>query len=112
MENSGRIEKVEPPIGLAGGACAIGLVAVFVAIRFMSLFMDIAWLTRLFATLIPISAAFIILHRSAWHRELPAVTRILFMLLSACIIYVVVLALLGFGMLVAAAFFGNGMVST
>jgi len=112
MEESPRIEKVEPPIGLAGGACAIGLVVVFAAVRFISLFIDIAWLTWLFATIIPISAAFVILQRSAWHQGLPTVTRILFMLLSACIIYAVVLAVLGFGMLGAAMFFGNGMVSS
>jgi hypothetical protein len=112
MEKDAHIEKVEPPIGLAVVACAICLVAILFAVKFVSRFIDIAWLTWLFATFIPIIVAFVILHRSAWHQELSTVTRILSLLLSACIIYVVVLAVLGFGVMVAATFFGNDMISS
>ena len=112
MENPEHIEKVEPPIGLAGFACAVCLLVTFFAIQFLSRFIDVEWLTWFFATFIPITASFIILHRSAWHQELSTMTRIFSLLLSACIIYLIVLAVFGLAVIVASVFFANGMISS
>jgi hypothetical protein len=112
MERSEHIERVEPPIGLAGGVCAICLVATFLAGWIVSRFIDVQWVTWFLAVSIPVSVTFMILYRSAWHQELPRITRILSMILSAMIIYIVVLLLVGLAVTLAAAFFGNGMVSS
>lgn len=105
-------ENRQPPIGLATVACLVCLALVHLATRPFIGFLDpwkIQWLLQV---ALPVAVAFFILYRSAWHQELPRVTRILSMLLSAGILYVVVLAGAAITVMVASVFFGNGMVSS
>jgi hypothetical protein len=111
METTEHIEKVEPPIGLAGGVCALCLVATFLAISIISRFMDIRWMNWFFAVSIPLSVTFVVLYRSSWHREQSKMTRILSMILSACIIYTVVLVIEAFGVVLASFIFAGNMVA-
>ncbi|HTB83837.1 MAG TPA: hypothetical protein VK742_09305 [Candidatus Sulfotelmatobacter sp.] len=106
------MEQDEPRIGLAGIACAISFMLAFPAVQYLSGFTHDTWSPVILAFFIPIMVTFLILHSSAWHLELSPVTRILSMLLSALIIYAVVLAMLALAVMAAAMFFGNGMVST
>ena len=113
MKKDEHIEKVEPPIGLAGGVCAISLVASLFGIRYLSHLFDAqGWMTWFFAVSIPASLTFIVLYRSSWHRELPKTTRVLSMILSALIICAVVLLVAVLVVICAAVFFGNGMISS
>jgi hypothetical protein len=112
MSDNEQTEPIQPPIGLAGFACVTSLLATFFVIRFTTRFIDIEWLTWFFAAFIPVLITFVILHRSAWHQELSTVARIFSLLLSACLIYAIVLAFLGLAVIVSSVFFHNGMISS
>lgn len=112
MEENEQLEKIAPPIGLAGFFCAVSLLAAWMIARLVDHFTDVEWLAWFIRIFIPTLAAFTLLYRSAWHRELSVATRILSLLLSACVIYVVVLILFALAVIAAAVFFGNGMVSS
>ena len=111
MSNNEQTEESQPPIGLAGLACFGTLAVVYLAtsplIGFQGIW-GILWLLDFF---IPVLAAFVILYRSSWHRELPNVTRILSMMLSSCIIYAVVFIAGALIVAIASVFFSGSMVS-
>jgi hypothetical protein len=111
MSNNEQSAESQPPIGLAGLACFGSLAIVYLATRPF-----IEWLERweiqwLLYISIPIVIPFIILYRSSWHQELPRPTRILSMLLSACIIFALVLTIGALAVIVASVFFSGSMVS-
>ena len=112
MDHSQQKQDSRPPIGIAGVACLACLAVVCLATRPFIGFLDhwgIQWL--LYASL-PVVTAFVILYRSSWHPELPRVTRILSMILSACIIYGVVLLAGALTIAIASIFFSSNMVSS
>jgi hypothetical protein len=80
-------EASQPPIGIAAFACMVCLGVVYLAARPVVSWLHIWWAGVLIYSVIPISVAFIILYRSSWHHELPSVKRILFMILSSCIVF-------------------------
>jgi len=104
-------EQRPPPIGLAGIACFVCLAVVYLAARPFIGFLDRWGIQWAFYISLPIATAFTILYRSSWHQELPSVTRILSMILSSCIIFVVALLLGALAVVVVSVFFSGGMVS-
>jgi cation transport ATPase len=112
MDTDKPVENVAPPIGMAAGACAICFMIALLALKFISISAGNLWPACILSVCIPIVIAFYILHRSAWHRELSGGIRFMSTLLSACIIYAVIVAMSVFTVIVAAMFFGNGMLSS
>jgi hypothetical protein len=106
------VEKVEPPIGRAAAACAVCFIGALAALKFISIPAGDLWPACILSVCIPIVIAFYILHCSAWHRELSGGIRFMSTLLSACIIYAVIVAMAAFTVIAAAMFFGNGMLSS
>jgi len=110
--NVSRQDQVsQPPIGIAGFVCLLCFVVTCWISRLLENLYNGSWVYGLLSISFPLSVTFIILYRSSWHRELPTVTRILSMVLSAFIIFGVVL--LVSGLLVAAfcVFVSGSMVS-
>jgi hypothetical protein len=110
-DNNKQTEAGQPPIGIAGLACFGCLAVVYLATRPVIGFLDRWGIQWLLYTLIPISAVFVILYRSSWHRELPTITRTLSMLLSAAIIFVTVFLVAGLLAAGVCIFISGGMVS-
>jgi hypothetical protein len=104
-------EESQSPIALASLACFGSLAVVCIATKPFIEFLDIWKLQWLLYISIPIVVPFIILYRSSWHRELPGVTRTLSILLSACIIYVVVVIVGALALAITSVFFSGNMVS-
>lgn len=112
MSNNEQPEASRPPIGIAGISCFGCLPVVYLATRPFIGFLDKWGIQWLLYTSIPILIAFIVLYRSSWHRELPTVTRILSMLLSAVIIFTVALLFVGLLMAGICIFIGGDMISS
>jgi hypothetical protein len=112
MNKNEVVEKVDPPIGRAAAACAVCFIIALVALKFMSIPAGNLWPACILSVCIPIVIALYILHRSAWHRELSGGIRFMSMLLSACLIYAVVIAASALAVIAATMFFGNGMISS
>jgi hypothetical protein len=112
MSNTEQTETSQPPIGIAGFSCFGCLAVVYLTTRPFIGFLDKWGIQWLLYISIPILVAFIILYRSSWHRELPAVTRTLFMLLSAVIIFVAALLFAALLMAGVCMFIGGDMISS
>jgi hypothetical protein len=100
-------EVRQQAIGIAGFACLICFLAVYLAARPLVLWLSVWWAGVPIYSVVPIGVAFVILYRSAWHEELPRVTRILSMILSSCIIFAADLLMIG----IVAVVLMSGMLS-
>jgi hypothetical protein len=98
-----------PPFLIAGLGCLFCLPVIYLTTRPLFWLLHharwVVWPFFTLWTLVPIMVAFVVLYRSAWHREWPRSRRIFSMIFSSCIIFgvdlVVVVMLLAAGCLIA-----------
>jgi len=97
MSDNEPLNGKAPLFLIAGIACLLCLPGVYLATRPLIWLLHTRWAVwPLFTlwTFVPVSAAFMVLYLSGWHREWPKVRRIFSMILSSCIIFGVDLLLL------------------
>ena len=111
MNDDEQPEQYQPPIGLAGLACLGCLGIVYLASRPCIGFLDRWGIEWVLYICMPFVTAFFILDASLWHREWGGVRRTLFMLLSACVVYIVAILVAGFAVVLASFVFGGSMVA-
>ena len=87
MDNLEQTEKADAPIGFAAFACLVCFAVIWWLTSFVGRHFNIAWVIWPISIVSSLSVTFFILYRSAWHRELPTITRVLSMLLSSVIIF-------------------------
>src|ERR1700733_8075012 len=108
MDDNEIVDGKVPPFLAAGVVCLLCLPIIFLGTR------PLIWLLHargavwpLFTlwTLVPVSAAFVVLYRSAWHREWSRSRRVYSMIFSSCVIFgvdlLVAVMLLATGCLIA-----------
>lgn len=108
MDDNETMDGKAPPFLIAGLACLLCLPIIYLATRPLIWLLQARWVVwPLFTlwTFVPVSAAFMVLYRSAWHREWPRNRRIFSMIFSSCVIFgvdlLVVIMLLAVGCLIA-----------
>jgi hypothetical protein len=74
-------------IGIASFACFVSLILIYWVTRPVVELFNIWWAELLVYGIIPTSAAFIILYRSSWHREMTGAARTGSLLLLSCVIF-------------------------
>ncbi|MEY4916339.1 MAG: hypothetical protein RL616_252 [Verrucomicrobiota bacterium] len=104
MKPTGESNRDQAPIGMSAVVCVAGFLLAQSLSKIVHLDEDWDWIL---IPVISIFATFVVLHRSAWRRELSKFTRTLSLLLTACIIFAVVLAG-GFLVLATASIFVSG----
>jgi hypothetical protein len=113
MSDNEKLDEKMPLFLMAAVACFLCLPALYLATRPLIWLLHSRWAVwPLFTlwTFIPVLAAFVVLYRSAWHREWPRVQRIFSMIFSACIIFGVDMLFLAFLIVAACLVMGLGRV--
>jgi hypothetical protein len=90
MSRNEQMDENVPPLLSAGLACLACVPIVYLATRpivWLTLVPGVQWLVVGLFTILPVSVAFIVLYRSAWHEERPRLKRIFSAMMSACIIF-------------------------
>lgn len=91
------INESTSPMLIAGLACFLSLPVVYLTTRPVVWLINapwMAWLQLGIFAIAPVTVAFIVLYRCAWHDDRPRVRRILSTILSACLIFGIVLILI------------------
>jgi hypothetical protein len=108
MDDNEIIDGKAPPFLIAGLVCLLCLPVIYLVTRPLIWLLHAHWAVWPLVTLwilIPAAAAFVVLYRSAWHREWPRNRRIFSVIFSSCVIFgvdlVVVVMLLAAGCLIA-----------
>lgn len=73
----------------AGFACLVSWAIIYFATRpviWLDHLPGLAWLLLVLFTVLPLAVVFLILYFSAWHREFPAVRRVISVAFSSCLI--------------------------
>jgi len=100
--------EAQSPVQASGVTALVSFILVYwLDSRFVSS-LGTWWAELLVYAFVPVLLAFIILYRSAWHRELTAVSRALLAGLFSCVIFAGVLLAIGVTMvLVALAYYSH-----
>ena len=94
------------PIGLATFLCLALFGLIYGATRPLVTRIGIGWLEFLLYALLPLAATFTILYRSAWHREMAAVRRTGYLVLTSGLILCSDLVLIGIMLAALSIFIG------
>jgi len=92
------INENTSPLLIAGLACFLSLPVIYLMTRpvvWLSSAPWTVWLQSAIFAITPVTVAFMVLYRCAWHDDRPRARRILFTILSACLIFGIVLLLIG-----------------
>ena len=95
---NGQTNENTLPIILAGFGCLLCLPIVYLATMPVVWAIHAQWIYSLLAPLfilVPMSAAFVILYRSLWHRDWPGAKRVLSLILVSGLIFCGVLVVIG-----------------
>jgi hypothetical protein len=86
MNDNEQPNEYQPPIGIAGIASFVCFAFMLCVARQAVMLLDVWWAELLAYGTLPLLVCFAILYGSRWHREMGRLTRVLFMILSSCII--------------------------
>lgn len=77
----------------------------FILMKFRMMPTGVWWADTLIYVLLPLAAAFLVLQRSNWHRELSGIRRVVWLLLVSVLVFGAVLLLAGIVALSSVVFF-------
>lgn len=92
------IDENTSPLLIAGLACFLSSPVIYLMTRpvvWLSSAPWVAWLQLGIFAVAPVTVAFMVLYRCAWHDDRPRTRRILTTILSACLIFGIVLLMIG-----------------
>lgn len=107
------INENTSPLLIAGLACFLSLPVVYLTTRPVTWLSNapwVAWLQLGVFAIAPVTVAFMVLYRCAWHDDRPRTRRILSTILSSCMIFGIVLLLLGALAIVCCVLVGTSRV--